>query len=99
MLLKDKQDEYKILENIIENINNKTLIDIINDAEILYKSKEEIQDMLEYLNIILLRKSKQDCLYTNCINIVENTKKRLKQNANYDMTIDNMLFNMWEELI
>lgn len=97
--LKDKQEEYKALENIIENINKKTLIDIINDSEILYKSKEEIQDMLEYLNIILLRKSKQEYLYTNCINIVENTKKRLKQNANYDMTIDNMLFNMWEELI
>ena len=38
-------------------------------------------------------------LYTNCIKIVENTKKRLQQNANYDMCIDNMLFNMWEEVI
>lgn len=99
LTLKDKQEDYKILENIIENMNKKTLIDIISDSEILYKSKEEIEDMLEYLNIILLRKSKQNYLYTNCIKIVENTKKRLKQNANYDMTIDNMIFNIWDELI
>ena len=29
---------------------------------------------------------------------MENTKKRLKQNANYDMSIDNMIFNMWEQV-
>ena len=92
LVLKDKQEIYKTLESIVEDMKQRDLIDIINDAEILYKSKEEIQDMLEYLNIILLRKSKQASLYTNCIKIVENTKKRLKQNANYDMTIDDMLF-------
>ena len=27
-------------------------------------------------------------------NIVEDTKKRLKANSNYDMCIDNLLFNM-----
>lgn len=96
--LKDKQDEYKILENLIEDINKKNLIDIINDAKILYNSKDEIEDMLEYINILLLQKSKQNYLFTNCIKIVENTKRRLKQNANYDMTIDDMLFNIWEEL-
>lgn len=99
LYLKDKQENYQILENLIEDINKKNLIDIINQYEILYNSKEEIEDMLDYLNIILLRKSKQEYLYTNCINIVEDTKRRLKQNANYDMSIDNMLFNIWEELI
>ena len=28
----------------------------------------------------------------------ENTKKRLQANANYDMSIDNMLLNLWEEV-
>ena len=67
-------------------------------SEILYKSKEYIYEMLEYLNVILLKMAKTDYKYTNCIKIVENTKKRLKQNANYDMSIDNMVFNMWEEI-
>lgn len=96
--LKDKQEEYQKIELIVEQIKQNDLIDLINKSEILYQSKEEIDELLEYLNIILLRKAKQEYLYTNCIKIVENTKKRLKQNANYDMSIDNMLFNIWEEM-
>ena len=96
--LKEKQEEYKNIEKIINNINQYDLVDFINNAEFLYKCKEEINNVLDYINIILLNKSKQEYLYTNCIEIVENTKKRLKQNANYDMSIDNMLFNIWEEV-
>lgn len=96
--LKDKQEEYQKIELIVQQIKQNDLIDLINKSEILYQSKEEIEELLEYLNIILLRKAKQEYLYTNCIKIVENTKKRLKQNANYDMSIDNMLFNIWEEM-
>ena len=96
--LKERQEEYKNIENIINNINRYDLVDFINNAEILYKSKEEINDILDYINVILLNKAKDEYLYTNCIKIVENTKKRLKQNANYDMSIDNMLFNIWEEV-
>ena len=96
--LKEKQEEYRNIENIINNINRYDLIDFINNAEILYKSKEEINDILDYINVILLNKAKDEYLYSNCIQIVENTKKRLKQNANYDMSIDNMLFNIWEEI-
>lgn len=96
--LKDKQEEYQQVENIIEQINKSDLIDFLNKCENFYKAKEEIEELLEYLNIILLKKAKKEYLYTNCIKIVENTKKRLKQNANYDMSIDNMLFNIWEEV-
>ena len=31
------------------------------------------------------------------IKIVEDTKKRLNFNSNYDMSIDNLLINIWEE--
>lgn len=97
--LKDKQAEYENIENMIENLKQKDLIDILKLAEPLYKAKEEIFEILEYINILLLNQAKEDYLYTNCIYIVENTKKRLKQNANYDMCIDNLVFNMWEEII
>lgn len=96
--LKNKQEQYKIIEEIIKDLNKKDLIDIVQESEILYKSKEDIFDILEYINIILLKMAKDNYLYTNCIRIVENTKKRLNQNANYDMCIDNMLFKMWEEI-
>lgn len=97
--LKDNQEQYIQLEKMITNLPNKDLIDVYQSAEILYKSKEEINEMLDYINVILLKMAKINYLYTNCISIVEITKKRLQQNANYDMCIDNMLFNIWEELI
>lgn len=96
--LRGKQEQYTNLETIVNNLSKKDLIDILKLADILYKSKEEIFEMLDYINIILLKMAKTDYQYTNCIKIVENTKKKLKQNANYDMCIDDMLFNMWEEV-
>ena len=97
--LKDKQEDYQAVEKIIENLQKKALIDIISLSEVLYKAKEEITEILDYMNILLLKKAKSNEKYVNCIKIVEDTKKRLKQNANYDMAIDNLLFNMWEEII
>ena len=96
--LKDKQEDYSKVEEIINNLDKKDLIDIVQASEILYKSKENINDILDYINIILLKMAKENYIYTNCITIVENTKKRLAQNANYDMSIDDMLFKMWEEI-
>ena len=98
ILLKDKQEQYGKIEDMIENLNQKDLIEIVTLAEPLYKAKEEIFEILEYMNIVLLKLAKENYLYTNCINIVENTKKRLKQSANYDMSIDDLVFNIWEEV-
>lgn len=98
ILLKDKKEQYEKIEAIIKSLNQKSIIDILNMSEILYKSKEEIFDILEYINVILIKLAKTDYGYIKCINIVEETKTRLKQNANYDMSIDNMLFNMWEDV-
>lgn len=96
--LKDKQSEYNQIEKIIECLNKANLLEIVQLAEPLYKAKDEIFEILEYMNILLLNYAKKNYLYTNCINIVENTKKRLQQNGNYDMCIDGLVFNMWEKL-
>lgn len=98
IVLKDKKEQYEKIELIIKSLRQKSIIDILNMSEILYKSKEEIFDILEYINVILIKLSKIDYEYIKCINSVEETKTRLKQNANYDMSIDNMLFNMWEDV-
>lgn len=96
--LKDKQEEYRKIETMLEDITKKNIIEITKMAEILYQAKEEIFEMLEYINIILLKMAKFNARYTNCIKIVENTKQRLKQNANYDMCVDYMLFSIWDEI-
>ena len=98
IILKDKKEQYEKIEMMIKNLDKKDIIDILNLGEEIYKSKDDIIDILEYINVILLKLAKEEAKYVKCINIVEDTKKRLKQNANYDMCIDNMILNMWEEV-
>ena len=98
--ISSKLDEYSELENIFLNFN-KSLTSVVNSAELLYKNKDNINDYLDYINVILYIKSKENnnyLKYVNCIKIVENTKKRLLSNSNYDMCIDYLLFNIWEEI-
>ena len=92
--LNERKDIYENIEKILLNMQKKDLIEIVQMSEEIYKSKEEINSILEYINVLLLKLSKQNIKYIRCIEIVEQTKKRLKANSNYDMCIDNLLFNM-----
>lgn len=100
--IKDRIEDYEKIEEIFENISSKSITYMVNSAEILYKDKENIKDYLEYINVILYRYSQTDIYnslkYVNCIKIVENTKQRLLSSSNYDMCIDYLLFNIWEEI-
>ncbi len=95
--IKDRQEEYESIHEFIENLAQENIIDIFQKTQILYNSKERIQDILQYINILLLELAKENYKYSECIEIVEDTKKRLQSNANYDMTIDNMLLKMKEK--
>jgi len=94
-IIEDKQS-YLELEDLINKISTNDLVYILNNSEILYKSKEIINDLLDYINILLLKTQKIENI--NCIQYVENAKKRLTSNSNYDMTIDELLIKMWEEI-
>ena len=96
--VKDKQDEYENIHEFIENIGQKDIIEIFQKAEFIYNSKDEIKDILQYINILLLELARKNYKYAECVEIVEDTKKRLQSNANYDMTIDNMLMKMKEKI-
>lgn len=92
--LNENKSIYENIEKILLSMQNKDIIEIIQMSEEIYKTKEEISSILDYMNVILLKLSKQNIKYIRCIDIVEQTKKRLKANSNYDMCIDNLLFNM-----
>ena len=96
--LKDKIYEYSQIGKMLSELSKKDILDIINMSKIIYESKEEIFSVLEYINTELIELSKENYKYSKCVQIVENTKDRLKSNSNYDMCIDNMLFNMWREV-
>ena len=92
--LKEKQEDYKKIEEIIYSLEKRDIVDILNMSEILYKSKDEITNMLDYMNIVFINLARTSSKYAKCIEVVEETKKRLKSNANYDMSIDNMIFKL-----
>lgn len=94
--LKEKQEDYENIEQIIYCLENKDKIDILNMADIIYKAKDEKFDILDYINVVLIDLANKSSKYADCIEVVEDAKKRLKFNANYDMCVDNMLFKLWE---
>ena len=93
---------YEKISSLFNNIKNINKIEFIRNNEFLYKEKEKIGEILEYINVLIYNQMKNSIEnklnYINCINIVEDTKKRLKANSNFDMCIDNLLFNIWEEM-
>lgn len=97
--VKNEASLYNDLNQIITDLSGKDIVDIWNEADVLYKSKDNIIDLLDYFNIVFLNKlrSTNEEKYINSIEIVETTKKRLSSNANYDMCIDNLLLKIWEE--
>ncbi len=94
----EKKELYENISEIIKNIKHLDMIDFLKKANIIYKLQEEKNNILESINIMLFKYSRDDRRYLNCIEIVEDTKKRLNANGNYNMCIDNMLFNIWEEM-
>jgi len=99
LLMQDQMPHYEQIDMIFNKLTQIDMIDIWKSSDILYQSKDSIYSLLEYINIILLDKLKQtnDIRYGKCIEIVEQTKKRLTANANYDMCIDSLLLKIWEE--
>ena len=97
--LKSNIESYQALDIILNTFSSKDIVDIWNESDILYKSKENINSLLDYFNVVFLNKlrSTKENKYINAIKVVEITKKRLSSNANYDMCIDNLLLKIWEE--
>ena len=99
--IKERLDDYIVIEKALSNFNV-SITKFISSLEILYKGKDNINDYLEYINVILYEyaiKNKAACIkFINSIKIVETTKERLLSNSNYDMCIDYLLFNIWEEI-
>lgn len=98
----EKTEIYDTINDILKNISNIDIIELINKAEIIYESKNDIMEILNYINVYLYQRIREDCLnnkkYINSMEIVEKTKSKLNSNSNYDMSIDFLLFKLWEEL-
>lgn len=97
-------EEYNELEKAMQKLlanNIKNIVQEMNEFTVLYNSKEIIQDLLDYMTVIVYNYISKEKDYRvrfiNVINYIENTKIKLNSNTNYEMSIDNLLMKIWEE--
>lgn len=98
--IEENKEIYEKIENIFSKIEQTQKVNIISNENPIYQSKDIIMNILDYINIIFLDKMKKEKAlpYINSIEIVNHTKVKLNGNSNFDMTIDNMLLKIWEEI-
>ena len=96
--ISEKREMFAQLKIIADYLGKNSLIDVLNNSDLLYSSKDDIMTLLDFLNIIFFEKAKENIKYSKAISIIEKTKKKILANNNYDMCIDYMLMHIWEEL-
>ena len=96
--IQQKKEIFEQLKNIANLLGKNSLIEVLNNSDLLYSSKDDIMTILDFLNIIFFEKTKENLDYSKAITIIESTKKKINSNNNYDMCIDYMLIHIWEVL-
>ncbi len=96
-MTEEQKNNYRELEKIFGDINKYSILDVINKIDVLYKGEKQINELLEYINIILYNNISKNRLNIKYIEDVENTKQRIQANANYNMCIDNLLLNIFSK--
>lgn len=96
IMLQEEKELYQDILKLLNDMENNDLIYILNNAEVLYKQKDNIQEILNYINVCLY--NSKEIKKINCIKYIEETKRRLLANSNYDMCIDFLLMKMKEEI-
>ena len=90
------------IKDFVMNIDKQNELVFFQNNQLFYDNKDDIILLLEYVNILLFEKIKGNLGningFINSMKIVESTKLKLINSNNYDMTIDNMLLKMWEEI-
>lgn len=96
--LTDEQKEtYNKLDEIFSNVKNYNLLEALNKLEFIYKSDKNIYKILDFINIILHKNIKYYTENVYYIEMIEETKKRLKSNSNLNMCLDNLFFSIFHE--
>lgn len=98
--IKENLSEYEQVEGLIDRFKQGNILDMLGVEEVLYKNKDMIDGILDYMTSIFYKEAIKDSSlrYANAIKEIEIAKQRLNQNSNYDMTMDRLVFRIWEEI-
>ncbi len=90
------------VKDFIINIEHINKLHFMQGNQLINDNKDDINLILEYIYILLfqaIEKNKRNINgYINSMRIVEKTRLKLLNSNNFDMSVDNMLMNMWEEI-
>lgn len=91
--LEKRQQEYQNAIDLVKKIKEGELKDVLASSEILLNDKENILEMLNYINIVLLKKK-----IIEPVKYVEKAKRKILANNNIEMCIDYLLINSWKSV-
>ena len=94
--IENNKELYSSIERVFGQLENYTLPMAMKELAVLYKEKDFAEELLDYINVILLGKAKQNAKYIEYIEKVEDVKRKIRGNANYTMAIDSLLFKIYE---
>ena len=89
---------YLELEECISNIKN------LNKVEFVKRctkdiNKDNIKDILEYLNILMFKFGKDNLKYLEVISEINDAIKQCRFNCNVEMVTDNLFINMYDAVL
>lgn len=96
--IKGKEELYTKVQELIDSLENKSQIELIKMSKNIYENKEEVKNLLEYMNMFFYKKSFDNVKYINCIKKVNNTISKLRINCNNEMLVDTLLLEIYDEL-
>lgn len=96
----EKSEILKQLEFYIDSFATLSELDIFKMEEFFSNNKDDVFILLDYFTMLLYKQLKNNLnekdAYIDSINIIQKTKNKLVNSNNFEMTIDNMLFKIWE---
>ena len=93
----EKHELYEEVDKFVEVLDKKDKIEILKLGKVLY-DKENIYDILDYLNVCLYLKKDYKKSFLDCIEIVNKTLLKLKLNCNFEMSIDFLIMDIWGKI-
>lgn len=92
------ENNYIELEELILNCKNMKRLDFIKKCSSLI-TKDNIDEMLKYINVLLFRVGKNERNYLAAIERVNKAIKQYKSNCNMEMILDNMFLDIYEIIV
>lgn len=102
--LQDKEKIYSNINNKFKNLQDMNELDLLNLKDEIFNDKEDINNTLDYISTVFFNNLTESNSaihrqkHIKCIEILEDTKRRLRKNSNFDMTIDRLLLKTYEAL-